>query len=169
MCEGDPFGKGMTKGKGTMHHHTRQWDDLTHSEQWWIQRLRSGALRDDLRAARAAHGGRVQAPPFKMPHVKEDGSVGRGQCAQVKSKYKVVIQSTIVHGEPASRGGFTTIVVLQSTMVRTSSGSRGAVTTRVTSRSIVIGGTQRARGSFANREACQSNMMQGASGGKGQT
>ena len=56
----------QAKGWAATHYCTRAWGDLNWSEQWWMQQLRSGALMCELQAARQAHGGRVEAPPFTI-------------------------------------------------------------------------------------------------------
>ena len=56
----------QARGWAAAHYRTRAWRDLNWGERWWVQQLRSGALMRELQAARAAHGGRVEAPPFRM-------------------------------------------------------------------------------------------------------
>jgi hypothetical protein len=79
LGERDPYGKGKTRGKGREHHNTRNWNDLSVGEQWWVHQLRNGSLREELLAAQTAHGGWVQAPRFEMPHMKGKGRAGKGK------------------------------------------------------------------------------------------
>ena len=44
----------------------QSWKQVTPQEQHLLNDLESGSLHRELRAARIDHGGRVQAPPFRM-------------------------------------------------------------------------------------------------------
>ena len=65
------------RGWGGTHHCTRAWRDLNWGEQWWVQQLRSGTLMRELQAARQAHGGRVEAPPFTIVNAPQASTTSR--------------------------------------------------------------------------------------------